>query len=375
MNARERFISTIRFEKLDRPLRWEAPAIWEATIRKWYLEGLPENISCKNITDSEIYEYFDMEAPKWLPFQGGWIGDPYYPMFEYRVIEDMGENVIIEDVDGIVKKIRKEDPDGSMPQFLTFPVQTRQDYEKRIVPRYDYKSRGRFPEDWSKLVLEYKERKFVLGMFVIGPFGHLRNLMGDETLMYTLYDDPEFIDEIITRWTHFYEGFISIVTNEVTPDLIIIWEDMCYKSGPLVSPAMYVKYLANPLSKVIKTARARGIEGIVVDNDGDCSKMLPIYLDCGANAFFPFEVQANMNIVKVREEYGKRFTIIGGLDKRTLAINEEAIVEEIKQKVPFLLSEGGYIPMIDHSVPSNVTMKMFRFYLDYLRTIGMTVGK
>jgi hypothetical protein len=153
MNSRERFIKTIRFEKIDRPLRWEAPAIWEATIRKWHMEGLPETISCRNITDSAIYDYFDMEAPTWLPFQGGWIGDPYYPMFEYRVIENVGENQIIEDVDGIIKKIRKEDPDSSMPQFLTFPVQTKQDYEKRIVPRYDYESRGRFPENWSKLVL------------------------------------------------------------------------------------------------------------------------------------------------------------------------------------------------------------------------------
>lgn len=369
MNSRERFIATIKFAKTDRPFRWEAPAIWPATIKRWHAEGLPENITCSNTTGSEVYSYFEMDKLVWLPFEGGWVGDPYSPTFEYKIIEDDGENFIVMDTAGITKKIKKDDSDTSMPQFLKFPVENRDDYINKIKWRLDYKSRDRYPEKWRALVKEYENRDYPIGMFVIGPFGHLRNLFGDEKLMYEFYDEPELIHEIMANWMSFYVGFLKLVAKDVLPDFIMIWEDMCYKSGPLVSPAAFKEFMAPYLKEVIDTAKNVGIAGIVVDNDGDCLKMLPIYLECGANAFYPFEVQAGMNIINIRKQYGKQFAIIGGLDKRALAVSEEAIRKEIHKVVPFMLSQGGYIPMLDHSVPTNVSLKLFNYYLDCVRNI------
>lgn len=367
MNARERFIATLKFQKIDRPFRWEAPAVWPATIKKWKNEGLPEDITCSNIKDSAVYDYFEMDKLAWLPFEGGWIGDPFYPMFEKTILDSDEEHQVLIDTDGIMKRIKTDDPDTSMPQFLKFPVETREDYMEKILPRYDYKSPERFPEDWNKLCAEYKSRDYPLGMFIVGPFGHLRNLMGDEGLMFALYDDPEFIHYIMTNWKNFYLGFVDTVCKDVVPDFVMIWEDMCYKSGPLISPDLYKEFMAPCLAEIISLTKLKGIEGIIVDNDGNCTKMLPIYLDCGANAFYPFEVQAGMDIIDVRNEYGNRFTIIGGLDKKALSIGKEAIRDEIDEKVPVMLSHGGYIPMIDHSVPTNISLEMFRYFLSYVR--------
>lgn len=370
MDARERFIATLRFEKLDRPFRWEAPAVWPATIKQWHGEGLPESITCCNITDSEVYDYFEMDKLVWLPFEGGWIGDPYYPFFEYKILEDEGEKLVIQDTDGIVKRILKENADTSMPQFLKFPVTNHETYISNIKWRLDPKSKERYPENWDSLVREYSDRDYPIGMLVIGPFGHIRNLFGDEELMYLFYDDPQLVHEIMTDWMNFYRQFISQVCNDVVPDFIMIWEDMCYKSGPLISPEFYQRFISPYLAEVIETAKYRGIAGIAVDNDGDCSKMLPIYLECGANAFYPFEVQAGMDIIDIRKQYGNQFTIIGGLNKRALAISEEAIRKELDEKVPFMLDTGGYIPMLDHSVPTDIPLKLFRYYLHYVRSLG-----
>jgi len=367
MNDRERFLATLKFQELDRYFRWEAPAVWPATVKQWHEEGLPEHIECSNITNSEVYDYFNMDRILWLPFDGSWITEPFYPMFEERVLQDEGERLVIQDRDGILKKIKKEDPDTSMPLFLKFPVSSRDDYKKHIQWRLDWTSEDRFPSNWKDLVRDYVKRDYVLGMFVIGPFGHLRNLMGDETLMYTLYDDPSFIHEIMKHWSEFYRGFINLIGRDVSPDFIMIWEDMCYRSGPLISPESYGEFMASYLKDVVLSAEENGVEGIIVDNDGDCRKMLPIYLDCGANAFYPFEVQAGMNIIEIRKEYGNSFTIIGGLNKYALALNREGVKFEVDSKVPFMLEQGGYIPMLDHTVPTNVTMEMFEFFLSHIR--------
>lgn len=38
-----------------------------------------------------------------------------------------------------------------------------------------------------------------------------------------------------------------------------------------------------------------------------------------------------------------------------------------EKKLPFMRLQGGYIPMLDHAVPMDVPMKLFNFYLNYVR--------
>lgn len=46
MNARERFIAVMNFERVDRSLLWEV-GYWGNTMRRWYAEGLPRRLACR----------------------------------------------------------------------------------------------------------------------------------------------------------------------------------------------------------------------------------------------------------------------------------------------------------------------------------------
>ena len=360
MHARERFLKTFRFEKTDRPFRWEFPGIWPSALENWRRDGLPDGIVPE--------EYFELDKLEFLPLVGAWTLDPFVPMFERQVLEDDGVHQVIIDTDGIKKKIMKQETYASMPSFLEFPVKTREDYREKILWRLDPEDDGRFPADWAQRVAAWQTREHPLGMFVIGPFGHLRNLMGDEELMYLLYDDPDFVHGMLAHWCDFYIRLLQKVCADVTPDFIMIWEDNCYKNGPLISPAFFETYMSPLLARVIDAAKALGIPGIIVDTDGDCSSMLPVYLACGANGFYPFEVQSGMDIVQVRQQYGDRFVIIGGLDKRTLAQDAAAVQRELAYKMPPLVASGGFIPMLDHSVPTDAKYDLFRLFLETVRS-------
>jgi len=364
MNARERFRKTFDFEKLDRPFRWETPGAWAATIQRWKKEGFDKPKGVR------FPDFFEMDELKWLPFKGGWTGNPYEPMFDTEIIEDDGVNITMLDRYGIVKKERKVNPETSMPQFLEFPVKTIDDFRTKILPRLDSSAPERFPDNWKELLEEYEKRAYPLGMFVIGPFGFLRNLMGDEELMYALFDEPEAIHEMMFVWENFYKSFIKRVCTDIVPDFIMIWEDICYSNGPLVSPPQFNEFMTPYLRRVVSVSKEQSIKGIVVDTDGDCTKMLPIYLECGANGFYPFEVQAGMDIVAIRKEYGKKFVIIGGLNKKLLADGQEETRREVDEKVPFMLEQGGYIPMLDHTVPPDVPYENFKFFIEYVREIS-----
>ncbi len=87
------------------------------------------------------------------------------------------------------------------------------------------------------------------------------------------------------------------------------------------------------------------------------------------NCLYPFEVQAGMDIRNVRKKYGKKLCILGGIDKMALAKDKKAIKKEVLSKVPKLLKEGGYIPLLDHCVPPEVSFENFKYFVKLLKKL------
>jgi len=360
-------LATINFEETDRPFRWETPGIWGQTVTRWANEGLPSETVMSGI---KLQEFFGFDKQEWAP-PTVWAQEPFYPLFEHLIINDDGEHLTVREKDGITKRILKVNPELSMPQFLKFPVETAEDYINEIAWRLNPDEDGRFPECWESRKNELAQRDYPLGMFIVGPFGHARNLMGEENLMYAFYDDPELIRLMMNNWSNFYIRLLDKVSRTAVPDMIMVWEDMCYKNGPLISPELFREFMLPGMKEIFDHARSLGIPGLWVDNDGDCLSMLPVYLDAGANGFYPFECNAGMDIAKIRAEHGKRFVIIGGIEKYTLSddMTEEDMIAEINRKMIPMLESGGYIPMLDHSAPPNISYGRFMRFLEYVREL------
>ena len=364
MTSRERFLKTFEFEETDRCFRWEYPGIWPSTINRWHKEGLPESVTAREGSEA----FFGLDKLVWIGLGTSWTRDPFLPRFEQKVLEDEGETIIKQDMQGIILRMKKENSDTSMPQFLSFPVETEKDYDEKITPRYKFDVPGRFPKNWQETCEEYNKRDYPVGLHLVGPFGHIRNLMGEENMMYALYDEEEFFEKMLDNWCTFNLELLERVCKDVVPDAVMFWEDNCYRNGPLMSPEHFVKYMSPRLIKVIDFCKSKGIKNIIVDTDGNCRKMLPVYLDCGVNGFYPFEVTAGMDINQVRAEYGKKFVIIGGIDKRKFAISKEETKKEVDRIAP-LLKDGGFIPMADHGLPFDIPLDNWLYFLEYLRNL------
>jgi len=113
--------------------------------------------------------------------------------------------------------------------------------------------------------------------------------------------------------------------------------------------------------KVTSFLKEMGVNVILVDTDGKIDKLIPLFLESGVTAIFPFEVQAGNDVVSLRKEY-PRLQILGGIDKLKIAQGKEAIDEELNAKVPFLLKAGGYVPHIDHHVHPEISWEDFKYY-------------
>ncbi len=48
----------------------------------------------------------------------------------------------------------------------------------------------------------------------------------------------------------------------------VIWEDMCMKTGPLISPQLFRDFHLKPMKRVIDVFKQAGIRLIMLDSDG-----------------------------------------------------------------------------------------------------------
>ena len=83
------------------------------------------------------------------------------------------------------------------------------------------------------------------------------------------------------------------------------------------------------------------------------------------DAMNPFEVASGCDVVEIGRRWPK-LAIFGGIDKRVLATDKNAIDRMVDRILPTMRRRGGYIPHCDHSVPQEVSLEN---YLHYRRRV------
>jgi len=373
MNSREKFLATMNFDTSVSPPLWEM-GYWAQTVRRWCREGLPRIKGVPNALRSgdSVSGPLSINKDKWcgdvetaLGFDKGALRFPVenwiFPKFEEKILEEGDDRMIVIDEMGIKKKIGKGN--DSIPEYLEWPVKNREDWEKLKSERLNPKTPGRYPANLNEIIEKLKQRDhpILLGSLPVGFFGSLRFLLGEVKLFMSYYDNPNLLKDIIDYLVDFWMELWSPVLSKIKIDWVNIWEDMCYKTGPLISPELFREFMLPAYKKFTGFLTDNGVENIIVDTDGNCWKLIPLFIEGGVTGLFPMEVAAGMNIVEVRKEFPK-LQIIGGIDKRALARGKEEIDRELESKIPFMLKKGGYIPCVDHHIPPDVSWDNFVYY-------------
>jgi len=374
MTGRERFLKIARFELPNTFfLSTYNHAMWHKTLERWVEEGAPKEILSS--TKARL-GYFGFERIGMVHVEASFLtlgktgGPPFIPpvrpRFELKVLEEDERTRVIIDEGGRKLRQYKDDPQR-MPAWLDAPVKNRGDwdeYKKRLDPHHPERW---LEPDWGAYAENLSQRDYPLGVDVGSFYGLLREWTGAERLMYLFYDDPELVCDMMAHMEYFSTEIIQRVLKDIQVDFAVFWEDIAWKGGPLISPKMFREFMMPHYKKVTELLHRKGVDIIFVDSDGDISELIPLWVESGVNGMYPLEVAAGMDAVKLRKQYGKQCILWGNIDKRALAKGKEAIKEELDRKTPFLLSQGGYFPGIDHFIPEDVSLENFQFYLDYLR--------
>lgn len=350
MNSRERFYATTHYKQRDRLFHMEMGPYAE-TIKRWEREGLPAD------TDWATWSGYDRFET--VPVSVG-----LCPAFEFEILRDEGAYEVYRDGDGVIKRRLKNEPPPAMPQYLEYPLKGRSnwpEFRKRLNPD----SPKRFPLHWESIKLQYRNRDFPLGIHCGSLYGWLRNWMGVEEISYAVHDDPAFLEMAASEIANCILGVLEKALVGVEYDCALFWEDMAYKTAPLISPEHYRRIFLPQYRRITQRLFAAGIDILMLDSDGNVEQLIPCWLDVGIRYIYPFEVAAGMDVVALRRKFGKELIMGGGMDKRILASDRPSIKRMVDEKIP-LMQEGGYVPGCDHAIPPDVSWDNYRYYRELL---------
>lgn len=363
MTSRERLIATAAFEPLDRPFRMETIGFWPETLEKWHSEGLPPEIN--DDMTAYMYSGFDLQLPI---IMGVHLNPGFDPLFDEEIISMDGEYIIKRDSSGSIIK-EHTDHSSAIPTWLESPVKNRNDWEE-IKWRLNPDSPGRLSEAEILLGLE-GTADWPLTVYIPGLFGTHRHLMGFTNLMIAYRKQPDLIHDIARHWVDLWKRVILKIAEKRKPDLVSLWEDMCYKNGPIISPKLFDVFMTPYYKELLDYLKNElGIPIIGVDTDGDMKLLIKPFVDAGVNMIWPFEVNAGMDVLSLRKQWPGEFAIWGGIDKLELAKGKDAIYAEVMRVLPEMLKHGGYIPSLDHNVPPDVSFEDWNYYLGLVRELG-----
>lgn len=391
MNNAQREFLTLSFsnEGLDRGAKEETFEPWDLTIANWQKEGLVTDFNdrlCVSGIPTEVgYVFKDRPIPLENRYYMTMLEEPIYNLekqlgydavkrmafripfisYEEQVLEETDEYIIRFDRDGWTRKYMKN---REMIQDVEPVVTDEESWERHKAHTLEAFKKYCTDENMERLYGPYREGnqkgEFSIRFRLQGFFWCPRDLMGVEEHLLGYYDYPEMIKDMNRFLLDLYKDQMDRILKIIKPDVLFFEEDLSGKNGPMLSPACFDEFVAPYYQEIIPFLKERGVKNVFVDTDGDFTKLIPNFTNAGVDGFLPVDVNAGVDIVKVREQF-PNVKFIGGFNKLEIVEGPEAIDREFERLIP-VIKQGGYLLGIDHQAAPATTYENYRYYIKRL---------
>jgi hypothetical protein len=343
------------------------------TFARWQREGMPPEVWADGKAGPKFNEYFGFDPDVWLGqcLDLGWCEAPVVPRYEEKVLRVENGHEIIQDWVGRHCVFPIGQRQQVMPTYIKHAVASREDWDRDVHPRLDLQTPDRW-KGYEEKVAHNRERllcgEAVHTANAVGGYMYLRSLVGPTELLLLFYDDPALVHDMMRAWRNILVAGLKRVQADVGPYFrLFLAEDICYKTGPLISPAMMREFLIPYYRELYQELRAGQKERFhfEIDTDGHCYPTVDVYREVGVDAMSPWEVASGCDVLEAARRWPD-LHLRGGIDKRVLAAGPEAIDRMLERILPPMVRRGRFMPCCDHAVPDDVSLAN---YLHFRRRV------
>jgi len=351
-----------------------------STFRAWRKQGLSQE-----------------QQEKWYEFIGEneWIGigksnlGPI-PPFEEKIIEERGNIRIWIDGWGVKRMDAINQPTAGFQtrRYLEFPIKRLEDFEK-MKERFNPYTAERFSptEEENKQKIEDSYSSFLrkggkeywknrinlcnysdklVRLQIPGLFWTARDFTGFEGLCMMIHEQPGLVHKMMEYWTWFLIEMLEEPLSSIKVDMIIISEDMAYKTASMISPAAMREFMLPAYQRLYKFFKAKNVDCVTMDSDGHLSQILEVFYPGSIDGINPIEIAANNDSEIYLRKHPDLF-IYGGIDKRELRFSFPRVRAEVSKRYKTAREYGTYIPTIEHGVPPDIPLRNYLYMVELIK--------
>lgn len=148
----------------------------------------------------------------------------------------------------------------------------------------------------------------------------IRHLVGLELYCYLEYDDPGLVSEFLEASTEHNLAVCHAVADPALSPCVLTYGDIAYKERLLHSPEFLRREFFPRLKRLNDAWHERGLK-CLFHSDGYLMEVMEDIIEAGSDGINPLETVAGMSVKEVKERYGDRIFLTGGIDMSQLLSN------------------------------------------------------
>jgi uroporphyrinogen decarboxylase len=353
MNRRERVLTAIRHEEPDFvPYNFHAIGSVYSRVRKHY--NLPNNDS--------VVEFVGNHVAK---IGSDFNVNPWAKGVNMQAIPSGGPVTTAADTLGATHTDEFGcvwDRSKGLPHPIAYPLAE----NHNLLDSYEFPDpyrEGRF-EPARAMVDRYGGRVFLFGKLGMALFERAWSIRGMQQLLMDMVLRPEFVETLLDRIL--YEWNLPIIDQQLAlgVDGFYFADDWGSKTSLMFSAAMWRRFIKPRLTVCYQRCKeANAFVG--QHSDGNILEIFPDLIEIGLDIFNPVQPSVyDPNMVK--EKYGDRVTLYGGIDVETTLPfgTPDEVRAAVRERAERLGKGGGYILQSSHTIIDDVPMENIVAYIE-----------
>jgi len=331
LTKKERVMRTINFQETDRVPMYDL--VNNDNIREYYGGGRINEKNAWEYVYTTIRELLDMTRAIFPPnFTPSRYTDEDGFVYYFDKYTMWIEKHPFDDTEGLIKWIHKDI-----------------DKKKKWNPDKAY------VEQYRDMVLKHKKGIGDDTVIVIESdvgFDYARRMAGIELFSYLTIDEPELISEWLEVLNECEIRRAKAIADPELVPVVLTFTDLAYKNGPIFSVNYYKKEFMPRLKKLNDTYHNAGVK-CLFHSDGNIMPLLDDLIEAGIDGINPIEVAAGMSVKEVREKYGNKIFITGGIDVSQLMPfgTPEEVAEACRQAIDDTNGLGYFLGSTTELIP------------------------
>ena len=185
------------------------------------------------------------------------------------------------------------------------------------------------------------------------PFWHdLIDLLSMEMMYLKMYDEPELIDAVLQQVVDYYVAVSQRIFDAAADaiDIFFIGNDFGSQRGPLLSEAMFRRFLLPHLARLVDLGHSYGLQ-VMLHCCGGFAELIPAMIEVGLDGLHALQpCCAGMESRRLKQDFGAQIVLNGAIDSHHVLIKgtPTTIREKTRETLDIMMPGGGYIAGASH---------------------------